>query len=316
MVTYTGKSRILVSISILLVLTGCSNSPSPSVDYKEGDVGTVEDIETLESIIEEQGDKIASIELELMQYRELINDQSQVLDVYDDNNQNVREFRKKLEQEVQVVLDGMQDGSFEKEVTNTLIKVQNKIHILEDRTFYTDSLYFEIVNDLVMIENKIESLISSYKEMTEISGKKKTRVIPKITDAEYQTKYIEALSNYQNAEWNLSLDGFKFLIQADRNHDLADNCQYWIGEVYYSLKDFKRSIKEFEKVFTFPGTNKSDDAQFKLGLCYVNIGQLDKAKQEFESLLEFYPNSEYYKRGQENLTNQKKLKNQENLQQY
>ena len=301
MVTYTGKFRILASISILLVLTGCSNPPSPSVDYKEGNVGTVEDIETLKSTIEEQGDKIASIELELMKYQELINDQSQVLDVYDDNNQNVREFRKKLEQEVQVVLDGMQDGSFEKEVTNTLIKVQNKIHILEDRTFYTDSLYFEIVNDLVMIENKIESLISSYKEMTEISGKKKTRVIPKITDEEYQTKYIEALSNYQNAEWNLSLDGFKFLIQADSNNDLADNCQYWIGEVYYSLKDFKRSIKEFEKVFTFPGTNKSDDAQFKLGLCYVNIGQLDKAKQEFESLLEFYPNSEYYKRSQEYL---------------
>jgi len=280
---------------------GCSNSPSPGVDYEKGDVGTVEDIETLKSIIEEQGDTIASIELELMKYQELINDQSQVLDVYDDNNQNVREFRKKLEQEVQVVLDGMQDGSFEKEVTNTLIKVQNKIHILEDRTFYTDSLYFEIVNDLVMIENKIESLIASYKEMTEISGKKKTRVIPKITNEEYQAKYIEALSNYQNAEWNLSLDGFKFLIQADSNHDLADNCQYWIGEVYYSLKDFKRSIKEFEKVFTFPGTNKSDDAQFKLGLCYVNIGQLDKAKQEFESLLEFYPNSEYYKRSQEYL---------------
>ena len=301
MVTYTGKSRVLASISILLVLTGCSNPPSPSVDYKEGDIGTVENIEPLKSIIEEQGDKIASIELELMKYQEMINDQSQVLNVYDDNNQNVREFRKKLEQEVQVVLDGMQDGSFEKEVTNTLIKVQNKIHILEDRTFYTDSLYFEIVNDLVMIENKIESLISSYKEMTEISGKKKTRVIPKITDEEYQAKYIEALSNYQNAEWNLSLDGFKFLIQADSNHDLADNCQYWIGEVYYSLKDFKRSIKEFEKVFSFPGTNKSDDAQFKLGLCYVNIGQLDKAKQEFESLLEFYPNSEYYKRSQEYL---------------
>ena len=299
--TYTSKSWLLTSIFILLVLMGCSNSPSPGVDYEKGDVGTVEDIETLKSIIEEQGDKIASIELELIKYQVLINDQSQVLDVYDDNNQNVREFRKKLEQEVQVVLDGMQDGLFEKEVTNTLIKVQNKIHILEDRTFYTDSLYFEIVNDLVMIENKIESLISSYKEMTEISGKKKTRVVPKITDEEYQAKYIEALSNYQNAEWNLSLDGFKFLIQADSNHDLADNCQYWIGEVYYSLKDFKRSIKEFEKVFTFPGTNKSDDAQFKLGLCYVNIGQLDKAKQEFESLLEFYPNSEYYKRSQEYL---------------
>ena len=300
MVTDTRKFWILTSISIVLVFTGCAPT-SPGVDYKAGSVGTVEEIETLKSIINEQGEKIISIEQELAKYRELINDQSQVLDIYDDNNQNVREFRRKLEQEVQVVLDDMQDGSFEKEITNTLIKVQNKIHILEDRTFYTDSLYFEIVNDLVMIENKIESLISSYKEMIEISGNKKTRVIPKITDEEYQAKYIESLSNYQNAEWNLGLDGFKFLIEVDSNHDLADNCQYWIGEVYYSLKDFRRSIKEFEKVFTFPGTNKSDDAQFKLGLCYVNIGQVDKAKQEFESLLEFYPNSEYYKRSQEYL---------------
>jgi len=67
------------------------------------------------------------------------------------------------------------------------------------------------------------------------------------------------------------------------------------------LKEYNRSIKEFEKVFTFPGTNKGDDAQFKLGLCYVNIGQIENAKKEFKNLLEFYPNSEYYKRSQETL---------------
>ena len=54
-------------------------------------------------------------------------------------------------------------------------------------------------------------------------------------------------------------------------------------------------------MFTFPGTNKADDAQLKLGLCYVNIGQIDEAKQEFKNLLEFYPKSEYYKRSQEYL---------------
>ena len=300
MVTDTSKFWILTSISILLVITGCAPT-SPGVDYKAGSVGTVEEIETLKSIINEQGEKIISIEQGLVKYQELINDQSQVLDIYDDNNQNVREFRRNLEREVQSAIEQIQDGSFEKEMTNTLIKIQNKIHILEDRTFYTDSLYFELVNDIVMIENEIASLISSFKEMSEISSKKKTRVIPKLTNEEYQTKYIESLSNYQNGEWNLSLDGFKFLIQADSNHDLADNCQYWIGEVYYSLKEYNRSIKEFEKVFTFPGTNKADDAQFKLGLCYVNIGQIENAKKEFENLLEFYPNSEYYKRSQETL---------------
>ena len=300
MTASSGNICILFITILFLGLTGCSGT-RPDSFLDEENAGSVGNIETLKSIISKQGKKIEEIEKELTVYQKMIDDQSQVLDVYDDNNQNVREFREKLEKEVREILNNIQDGSFEKEVTNTLIKIQKKIQILEDRTFYTDSLYFEIVNDLVMIENKITSLISSYKEMSEITGKKKTRIIPKITNAEYQAKYIESLSNYQNGEWNLSLDRFKFLIQADSNHDLADNCQYWIGEIYYSQKDFRRSINEFEKVFTFPGTNKSDDAQFKLGLCYVNIGQIDKAKQEFENLLEFYPNSEYYKKGQEYL---------------
>jgi len=290
MVAFSGKKWAFISTLILIVLTGCSGTrPNDSVDGPSN--GNSNDVEALKSIIYEQGKKISSIEKDLIQYQDMINDQSNVLDIYDDNNQNVREFRRNLEREVQSAIEQI----------NTLIKIQNKIHILEDRTFYTDSLYFELVNDIVMIENEIASLISSFKEMSEISSKKKTRVIPKLTNEEYQTKYIESLSNYQNGEWNLSLDGFKFLIQADSNHDLADNCQYWIGEVYYSLKEYNRSIKEFEKVFTFPGTNKADDAQFKLGLCYVNIGQIENAKKEFENLLEFYPNSEYYKRSQETL---------------
>ena len=298
MVAFSGKKWAFISTLILIVITGCSGTrPNDSVDrtYSRNS----DDVETLKSIIYEQGKKISSIEKDLIQYQDMINDQSNVLDIYDDNNQNVREFRSNLEREVQSAIEQIQDGSFEKEMTNTLIKIQNKIHILEDRTFYTDSLYFELVNDIVMIENEISSLIASFKEMSEISRKKKTRVIPKLTNEEYQAKYIESLSNYQNGEWNISLDGFKFLIQADSNHDLADNCQYWIGEVYYSLKEYNRSIKEFEKVFTFPGTNKADDAQFKLGLCYVNIGQIENAKKEFENLLEFYPNSEYFKRSQE-----------------
>ena len=54
------------------------------------------------------------------------------------------------------------------EITTTLIKMKNKFEVLEDRAFYTDSLYFEIVNDLVQIENKIVSLTTSYKEMIQL----------------------------------------------------------------------------------------------------------------------------------------------------
>jgi TolA-binding protein len=288
----------MLAILFIIFLIGCSsNIPNEQIDAVN--VMGSEDVEYFKLMLKEQENKISAIERELEKYQVIIEEQSDILEIYDGNNQDLIDFRRKLDMEVKAVLEDLQKNSFEKEMANAMIKVQNKIHILEDRTFYTDSLYFEIVNDMILIENEIISLIASFKDMSEISGKKKTRIIPKITNEEYQAKYIEALSNYQNGEWNVSLDGFKFLIQSDRNHDLADNCQYWIGEVYYSLKEFGRSINEFEKVFTFPGTNKADDAQFKLGLCYVNIGQLDKAKIEFENLLELYPNSEYFARSKE-----------------
>ena len=185
------------------------------------------------------------------------------------------------------------------DVISTMIRLKNKVKILEDRAFYTDSLYFEIVNDLVQIENKIVSLTTSYKEMIQLKTSGSIKELPSISDEEYTARYIESLSFYQNAEWNKSLDGFTYLIAVNSSHDLADNCQYWVGEVYYGLKDYKRSISEFEKVFSFPGTNKADDAQYKLGLCYLNINNNTRALEEFTKVIDYYSNSEYYKKAKQ-----------------
>ena len=185
------------------------------------------------------------------------------------------------------------------DVISTMIRLKNKVKILEDRAFYTDSLYFEIVNDLVQIENKIVSLTTSYKEMIQLKTNGSIKELPSISDEEYTARYIESLSFYQNGEWNKSLDGFTYLIAVNSSHDLADNCQYWVGEVYYGLKDYKRSISEFEKVFSFPGTNKADDAQYKLGLCYLNINNKTRAFEEFTKVTDYYSNSEYYKKAKQ-----------------
>ena len=195
--------------------------------------------------------------------------------------------------------NAVEEDDTQVDVINTMIRMRNKVRILEDRAFYTDSLYFEIVNDLVQIENKIVSLTTSYKEMIQLKTSGSIKELPSISDEEYTARYIESLSFYQNGEWNKSLDGFTYLIAVNSSHDLADNCQYWVGEVYYGLKDYKRSISEFEKVFSFPGTNKADDAQYKLGLCFLNINNKTRALEEFTKVTDYYSNSEYYKKSKQ-----------------
>ena len=94
MEAFSGKSWVFMYTLILLVLAGCT---VPLKTFSEVDNVVVgEDIETLKSIIQEQGEKIISIEQDLVKYKKMINDQSYMLNNYDDNNQNVVEIRKKL----------------------------------------------------------------------------------------------------------------------------------------------------------------------------------------------------------------------------
>ncbi|OPZ64053.1 MAG: Tetratricopeptide repeat protein [bacterium ADurb.Bin478] len=74
---------------------------------------------------------------------------------------------------------------------------------------------------------------------------------------------------------------------------LADNCQYWIGESYFGLKEYQQAIMEFQKVFAYSMTDKYDDAQLMIGLSYVRSGQKEKAQKEFETFLNTYAGSEY-----------------------
>ena len=91
------------------------------------------------------------------------------------------------------------------------------------------------------------------------------------------------------------------LIRDDPQNPLADNSQYWIGECYYSKMEFIRAISEFVNVINFPGTDKDDDAQLKLGHCHRSMGNIDKAREEYQRLIDYFPGSEFYDKGRESL---------------
>ncbi|NQT96718.1 MAG: tetratricopeptide repeat protein [Candidatus Marinimicrobia bacterium] len=187
-------------------------------------------------------------------------------------------------------------------LVNRINTLHNKIRILEDKAEYTDSTNFEILSQLVMIENKIITLTNSFTEMYNLKKEDLYTVKnAKLSAIEYKKLYLEYLGYYQNSDYNKAIKGFADLVLTNPTHDLADNCQYWLAECYYASKNFKRSIIEFEKVFSFPGTDKDDDAQLKLGLAYQSMGNIEKARAEYTRLLDYFPNSEYYQRAKEAL---------------
>ena len=185
---------------------------------------------------------------------------------------------------------------------NRINTIQNKMRLMEDKTAYIDSVNFEILAQLVMVENKIVTLANSFTEMYDLKNNNSSaNVSSKISPVEYKKTYIDALSAYQNGDYNKAINGFSGLVLTDPSNDLADNSQYWLAECYYTIKNYKRAVIEFEKVFSFSGTDKDDDAQLKLGHCHRSMGNIKKAKEEYQRLLDYFPGSEFYDKARNSL---------------
>ncbi len=183
-------------------------------------------------------------------------------------------------------------------ISQDIAKLKRQISQSEQRAVYIDSINFEILSQLVILENRIVSLGSSLSETRQVSVSAPAQ--PAVTaTGNYRDRYLQALTFHQNGDNEKAIELFRQLLEEDRYHELADNAQYWIGECYYTLKQYRHAIVEFEKVFAFKQTNKDDDAQFKIGLCYVAIGDREKAIDEFQRLVDYYPQSEFVKNAQQ-----------------
>ena len=180
-----------------------------------------------------------------------------------------------------------------------LINLNDKINSLENNLNYIDSTNSNVYLSLIEIKDKIDILSTTYNEIAQVTFTHEIKDIPPITDEEFKDKYIESLAFYQNGEWEKSLEGFKYLLTIGINNDLLDNCQYWIGEIYYKLKKYHFAIEEFQKVFLYVNSNKIDDALYKLSKSYSHLGDQVNADKVLVQLVENHHNSEYVKTAKE-----------------
>jgi len=111
--------------------------------------------------------------------------------------------------------------------------------------------------------------------------------------AGFRDSYQAARDVFEHRRYQQAIQAFQKLLTDYPNSKMADNCQYWIGECYFGLRQFPQAIIEFQKVFAYSETDKHDDAQLMIGLSYLRSGQRDKAQKAFEDFLNNYGTSEY-----------------------
>lgn len=105
--------------------------------------------------------------------------------------------------------------------------------------------------------------------------------------------YNEAQNLFMAGKLSESAEQFNNFIQHFPKHSLADNAQYWIGEVYYSQKDYQKAAVEFQKVVdNYPNENKAPDALLKAAFSNVELNSKERALESLKLVVERYPSSE------------------------
>lgn len=203
-------------------------------------------------------------------------------------------------------------SEFQLSVADHMMGSESQLETLERHAQVQDSANYDILSQLVLLENKIISLTNSFNELMAMPASTPPPMVmstpvqttptytqPSMSGAAkmdyetYKQHYIDALSSYQNGNFMAAIDAFQVLLMNDSSNDYSDNAQYWIGECYYALDDYSRAIEEFRKVLNFADSNKADAAQFKIAYCYMNSGDKNRGYSELERLLEMFPTSDY-----------------------
>jgi tol-pal system protein YbgF len=104
--------------------------------------------------------------------------------------------------------------------------------------------------------------------------------------------YNAAFTLIRERQYDASIVALQAFVNDFRQGALLGNAHYWLGEVYMVQGDASLAAESFEIVIgEFPEHRKIPDALYKAGVAYQNVGNVVKANQMLQRVLQEYPDS-------------------------
>lgn len=128
---------------------------------------------------------------------------------------------------------------------------------------------------------------------------------PVVTPANATSAYEAALNKFKAKDFQGAIADMEALLNGNVEQKLADNCQYWIGESYYGLKNYKDALKQFNTVLGLPRSEKKADATLMAGNCQASLGNRAAAKEAYEKVVSDFPTSPLVDKAKDKLAKMK-----------
>ncbi|MBF0448082.1 MAG: tol-pal system protein YbgF [Magnetococcales bacterium] len=104
--------------------------------------------------------------------------------------------------------------------------------------------------------------------------------------------YEAAFAKLRSGKYQESLDDFNQFLRWFPKDTLADNAQYWIGELHYVQKQYPESLQAFNNVLVqWPASTKVPACLLKIGFAFYELGDMQNARASLTRLVNDYPTS-------------------------
>lgn len=161
--------------------------------------------------------------------------------------------------------------------------VETNSHLLEAQRQELQKLIRELEHRIQAIEDR---MLIFQTQINQAVGK----VNP--AAAEEGKIYQSGLDKAERGEYLNAAADFQTFLKKFPKSTFAPTAQYWVGECFYSMKDYKRAIKEYQiYIQTNPRHDKVASAILKQGNSFYELGLVEESKPFYEKVVKEYPSS-------------------------
>ncbi len=219
--------------------------------------------------------------------------------VRSESKEGIEKSLKDAQKDAQKELDAIRKGSADFQASLEAMKVDQQV-----LTGKVDDLVLQgkkQVDDLALLKEDLERRLTLLEQKLQ-GVSKEQEVVQKQVAESPDVLYQSGLEAFRAGDMKKARELFSGFVDRYPKQGLASNAVYWVGESYYSEKNYDQAILEFQKVIkNYPDKEKVASAMLKQGMSFINLKDSKSAKYILKELIKQFPVSEEAKRAKDQL---------------
>jgi tol-pal system protein YbgF len=166
-----------------------------------------------------------------------------------------------------------------------MAKLRGQIEVLANQSEQLEKRQKDLYVDLDTRLRKLESGPAP-------AADAKAAAQPPADTAAENKAYEAALNQFKAANYHGAIASFQGFMAAYPQSLLVPSAQYWVGNAYYTLRDYKVAISTQQKlVATWPDHAKAPDALLNIATSQSETGDVRASRETLQALIKRYPTS-------------------------